>query len=222
MLDIQAEIKALAVRNTATLRELRRKHSRALQPASAAKVWRIARVLMADTGSRWIGFEIVRNHAAAFAQVDSKKLEELGHGMDSWWSVDQFARILAGPAWLNGQVPDKTVARWARSEDCWWRRAALVSTVALNTPSDGGRGDTARTLAICRLLATDRDDMVVKALSWALRALAPRDPAAVRSFLEDWGATLAPRVRREVTNKLKTGLKTPGGAHSKRNLRART
>ncbi len=33
--------------------------------------------------------------------------------------------------------------------------------------------------AMCALLVTDRDDMVVKALSWALRDLAKRDPGAV-------------------------------------------
>ena len=49
--------------------------------------------------------------------------------------------------------------------------------------------------------------MVVKALSWALRALTVHDPEAVRAFLADHD--VAARVRREVTNKLETGLKQP-------------
>jgi 3-methyladenine DNA glycosylase AlkD len=56
-------------------------------------------------------------------------------------------------------------------------------------------------------LLEDRDDMVVKAMSWALRELAKRDPGAVRAFLSKHGARLAARVRREVGNKLTTGLK---------------
>ena len=51
--------------------------------------------------------------------------------------------------------------------------------------------------------------MVVKALSWALRTLAARDPDAARAFLGAHGDVLAARVRREVLHKLETGLKQP-------------
>jgi DNA alkylation repair enzyme len=71
----------------------------------------------------------------------------------------------------------------------------------------GGTGDTGRTLDICQRLVADRDDMVVKALSWALRELVVWDPDVVRRFLEAHDDLLAPRVRREVRNKLDTGLK---------------
>ena len=98
---------------------------------------------------------------------------------------------------------------WTHSKDRWWRRAAVVSTVPLNTKARGGSGDAARTLKICETLIADRDDMVVKAMSWALRALATRDPKAVRRFLRTHGNALAPRVVREVNNKLNTGLKNP-------------
>ena len=75
----------------------------------------------------------------------------------------------------------------------------------LNLRAAGGTGDTERTLAVCAQLEADRDDMVVKALSWALRELIVWDPEAVRSFLASHD--LAPRVRREVTPKLETGRK---------------
>jgi 3-methyladenine DNA glycosylase AlkD len=106
-------------------------------------------------------------------------------------------------------VPDALIHRWAGSEDCWWRRAALVSTVALNVRSHGGFGDVQRTLAVCRLLVDDHDDMVAKAMSWALRHLVIHDPDAVRRFLAEHEAALAPRVKREVRAKLATGLKNP-------------
>jgi 3-methyladenine DNA glycosylase AlkD len=75
--------------------------------------------------------------------------------------------------------------------------------------SRGGEGDAERTLAICALCAEDRGDMVVKACSWALRALGPRDPAAVRAFVRQHETALAPRVLREVRNKLQSGRKNP-------------
>jgi 3-methyladenine DNA glycosylase AlkD len=136
--------------------------------------------------------------------------------MDNWGSVDGFAVLVAGPAWRAGVVSDREVGRWAASTDRWWRRAALASTVALNLPSRGGCGDAPRTLRIAERLAADRDDMVVKALSWALRALARSDPGAVRGFLARHGDRLAARVRREVRNKLETGLKNPKGGRATR------
>jgi 3-methyladenine DNA glycosylase AlkD len=62
---------------------------------------------------------------------------------------------------------------------------------------------------VCRQLKADRDDMVVKGMSWALRELAKRDPTAVTDFIRGEGSELAPRIRREVTSKLTTGLKSP-------------
>ena len=129
--------------------------------------------------------------------------------MDNWASVDAYCWLVAGPAWLEGRLGDGTIEHWACSEDRWWRRAALVSTTALNNRSLGGRGDAARTLKICRMLAEDHDDMVVKGLSWALRELAPWDREAAAGFLEEHEGVLAARVKREVRNKLETGLKNP-------------
>jgi 3-methyladenine DNA glycosylase AlkD len=62
---------------------------------------------------------------------------------------------------------------------------------------------------ICREIIADRDPMVVKALSWALRELAKRDANAVRRLLATHDAAIAPLVRREVQTKLSTGRKSP-------------
>jgi 3-methyladenine DNA glycosylase AlkD len=58
----------------------------------------------------------------------------------------------------------------------------------------------------------DHDDIVAKAISWALRELIVHDPAAVRDFLERYADQLAARVKREVKNKLETGLKNATSA----------
>ena len=59
------------------------------------------------------------------------------------------------------------------------------------------------------MLVDDHEDMVVKAMSWALRELVVHDPDAVRAFLQEHENILAARVKREVRNKLTTGLKNP-------------
>ena len=207
--EINAEIRALGKPNTPNVRAVRRRYSKRLKEAPAQEVMAVARVLLAGYGHRWVAYELIADHAGAFASLGERELEDLGSGIDSWWTVDAFARTLAGPVWLAGQVSDGLIRKWARSGDRWWRRAALVSTVALNRRSQGGMGDAERTLQVCSLLVADHDDMVVKALSWALRALAPHDPAAVRDFLYRNDDALAARVKREVGNKLATGLKSP-------------
>jgi 3-methyladenine DNA glycosylase AlkD len=158
---------------------------------------------------RFFGDELILHHPTALSTLTREDLEALGEGMDSWDQVDCFAPYLAGPAWRNRRIGDDIIAEWARSPDRWWRRAALVSTVALNVKARGGAGDAKRTLAVCEMLFTDRDDMVVKAMSWALRALAVHDPEAAQRFIDEHRGELAPRVVREVSNKLRTGLKNP-------------
>jgi hypothetical protein len=196
----------------AEVRRVRRGFSRRLRDAPGPAV--IAAALGLLRAPRpchtFVAYELIQQHPAASALLDERLLGRLGRGMHSWGQVDCFSVYLSGPAWRRGTVPTAVIHRWARSGDRWWRRAALVSTVALNSRAHGGDGDSARTLAVCRLLERDRDPMVTKAMSWALRELAKRDPDAVRSFLAARSGALAALVRREVRNKLETGLKNPG------------
>jgi 3-methyladenine DNA glycosylase AlkD len=163
-------------------------------------------------GEIWLAYEVLRAAPRAMSAATVRSLEALSAGMASWGHVDCFACFAGGVAWRIGRIDDQVVARWARSRDRWRRRAALVSTVPLNCRARGAtaaKGEASRTLAVCELLVDDRDDMVVKAMSWALRELAKRDGPAVRRFLKAHGEQLAARVRREVANKLSTGLKSP-------------
>jgi 3-methyladenine DNA glycosylase AlkD len=71
------------------------------------------------------------------------------------------------------------------------------------------KGDVDRTREVCRLLVGDHDDLVVKAMSGALRELVVHDAGAVRSFLREGEEVLGARVYGEVRNKLTTCLKNP-------------
>ena len=184
--------------------------ARTLRDAPAPEVLRVARALL-DTGvheARQVAFELVGGRRDVVAGLNGKAVEVLGRGNDNWASVDSFSVCVAGPAWRDGKVGDADVLRWCGRADRWWRRTALVSTVALNMRSRGGGGDVPRTLRICHPLAGDADPMVAKGLSWALRALVSVDPTAVRGFLAAHGTRVPAVVRREVGNKLATGLKS--------------
>ena len=175
------------------------------------QVMELAR-LVRGTGThegRQVAFELFEKRKDARTLLRAKEIRELGEGNDNWASVDAFSCYISGPAWREGQITDKRVLSWTRSKDLWWRRTALVSTVPLNMKSRGGTGDPDRTLMICRELVRDRETMVAKGLSWALRALIPVDRGRVQAFLEEHQTNLPSLVKREVRTKLETGRKNP-------------
>lgn len=203
---------ALSHPTVPAVRPLRQDLSRQLKTAGSGVVLDLAWEIIARSTAagnpdlRWVAFELIHYHQPAMDQLDYEILEELGSTLDSWDSVDAFALYLSGPAWRDCRITDTTIHSWAASPNLWQRRAALVSTVALNNHA---RGDVPRTLAVCRRLTADRDDLVIKAMSWALRELVKYDPAAVAHFLTEHDDTLAARVKREVRHKLTTGRKNP-------------
>ena len=132
---IAADIEALPQKTTATVRKVRRSHSRTLRAEDAALVLGIAREFVMRRGLRWVAYELIRDHKPAFESLDDALLDELGQGMNSWDCVDAFGRTLSGPAWLRGLATDALIRGWATSDDLWRRRAALVSAVALNMRS---------------------------------------------------------------------------------------
>jgi 3-methyladenine DNA glycosylase AlkD len=204
---IDEALRTLPDRSVAAMRKERRRWSATLKQRPAEDVLAVAIELFERFGHRWIAYELLLFLPAALTLIGPEMVERLAGEMRSWGDVDQFGVLLAGPAWRAGQIDDRTIHEWARRPDRWWRRAALVATVLLNVRSQGGQGDVSRTLAVCEILLRDRDDMVTRALSWALRELVVQDRAAVEAFLATHDDFLASHVKREVRSKLTTGRK---------------
>jgi 3-methyladenine DNA glycosylase AlkD len=158
---------------------------------------------------RQVAYELFERRPDARGLLRTRDIKKLGKGNDNWASVDAFSVYISGPVWREGGLSDKQILSWTRSKDLWWRRTALVSTVPLNMRSRGGTGDPERTLMICHELAKDKEPMVAKGLSWALRVLIAVDRKAVEGFLARYGDDLPALVRREVRSKLTTGKKNP-------------
>ena len=193
----------------ADLRSVVKTFKKSLAEQSAKFVYQLAIVLLDRNikECRQIAYELIAGHREARESMNVSRIESLGAGIDNWACVDHFCCTLVGAAWRDGRISDATIRRWSRSEDLWWRRAAVVATVPLNVRARGGTGDTVRTLAVCRSLLSDREVMVQKAISWALRELVEWDREAVERFMETEDALLASRVRREVSRKLTIGKK---------------
>lgn len=203
----RSEIAALEKRDTPNLRALRRRWSQQLKSDTGAHVIAVAEALEAVSPQegKWLAYELIRHHKGAFAEVSPLLAERFVERAASWYAVDALGTILTGALWAAGRLPDGAIDAWSRSDERWLRRSALVATVGRNAV----KPDPDRTFALCLRLAGDRDDMVEKAVSWALRWLAQKDRAVVDAFMDAHGEAFRPRVRREVGHKLTTGLKTP-------------
>lgn len=209
--EIDDQLSSMPHATTEELRQVRREFSKRLKDAAPHVVIELGMLLLEvpQFPYRLMAYGLIHHHPQSLYHLNAWQLEKLGRGIASWGAADCFAIYLAGPVWRDRRVPNSLIHSWARSADRWWRRAALVSTVPLNSKAQGGSGDTYRTLQICRMVERDRDPMVAKALSWALRELAKRDSRAVREYLSSRRDALPALVLREVSNKLRTGLKNP-------------
>ncbi|HOP05250.1 MAG TPA: DNA alkylation repair protein [Tenuifilaceae bacterium] len=154
-----------------------------------------------------VAFEYLQSEKSLYKSLTEEFVESIEKNLDNWLSVDYFGAIVVGCAWRENLITTEKVKSYLKSNDFWIRRIAVVATVSLNQKARGGRGDSKRTLEICRLVVDDHHDMIVKALSWALRELSKIDKDSVIEFINENRNSLHKKVLREVNSKLETGLK---------------
>lgn len=97
--------------------------------------------------------------------------------INSWDLVDGSAHHIVGD-----YLMDKNKAplyRLAKSEDLWERRIAILATFYFIK-----HGKYEETLKIARILLTDREDLIHKAVGWMLREIGKRDMIFEEMFLK--------------------------------------
>ena len=187
---------------TNDVRNVRKYYSRIYRHAPAEVMVATTEHLFFDEGYRFVPYELLFHHKGAIQSLTPHQVERFGDGLHDWSSTDIYAHYVAGPAWKAGVIDDALTSQWLHSNSVWWRRAAVVSTIYLY-------GDVEKMLRYSEALVDDHEDMIVKAVSWVLRSAIQYDREAVEAFLKRHHKHLAARVRREVRNKLETGLKNP-------------
>jgi 3-methyladenine DNA glycosylase AlkD len=96
--------------------------------------------------------------------------------MNNWDLVDTAAPYILGEHLKTR--PRQVLDDLAASEDLWERRIAIVSTLALIRD-----GEIAETHRIARKLLADEQDLIHKAVGWALRESGKVSSAALVKFL---------------------------------------
>ena len=116
----------------------------------------------------------------------------------AWWDyVDDISGTALARLWLEEpRLTKPLLKRWARGDDMWLRRAAMLCQRRLKQGFDAelfydcilpsiGSGRFAREFFIC------------KGIGWALRERSYAAPDEVMAFLREYGAQLSPLTKRE-------------------------
>jgi 3-methyladenine DNA glycosylase AlkD len=116
----------------------------------------------------------------------------------AWWDlVDETATRLVAPIRRGWPAEvDPLLLAWARADDLWLRRAAVISQI-------GSKAGTDRALlaAVLEPNLADRRFFVAKAVGWALRDLAWHDPTWVQAYVAAHRTEMAPlSVRQALKN----------------------
>jgi 3-methyladenine DNA glycosylase AlkD len=112
----------------------------------------------------------------------------------AWWDlVDEIAAHLVAPLLLaHRAMVEKDMRAWARSDDLWKRRTAILCQLGAKARTDRSLLTEAIELAM-----GDSSFWLRKAIGWALREYAKTDPEWVRAYVERLGERLSGLSRRE-------------------------
>lgn len=123
-------------------------------------------------------------------------VEELVRSRSWWDTVDGLAacanNIVAAHPDLVGEMD-----LWVADADFWVARVAILHQLGR-----GANTDEARLFRMCLARADEREFFIRKAIGWALRDYAWRNPDAVDTFVSKYRAELSALTIREATKNL--------------------
>ena len=155
---------------------------------------------------RVLGLEILYLQPVIVRDLGRDRFDRWRLDIDNWGVCDFLATRILGP-WAEADPDDRLAYLEILIGDThlFSRRLGLVSSVPLNR--DGSTYGEWTLSQIDRLL-DERDPMITRAVSWALRQMIKHQAPEVAAYVESRGDRLAALPRREVRNKLKTGRKS--------------
>lgn len=136
------------------------------------------------------GHRLYRGHQTLDALPMYERLVVEG----AWWDyVDEVAVHRVGPLLAAYPRPmGKTLRAWAKGDDLWKRRTAIIAQVSFKKQTD------TELLYACIAPSLDRREFWLrKAIGWALRAYAWHDPAEIKRYVKEHEAELSGLSKRE-------------------------
>jgi 3-methyladenine DNA glycosylase AlkD len=131
-----------------------------------------------------------------------------GNHSANWATTDAICGVLIGPLLVRYPKLAPRMRTWARDGNMWVRRAAIVGLI-----QRARRGDSLDVVyEIARRLHADREDLIQKAVGWALREAGKTDMPRLERYLRTNGpaiprTTLRYAIERFPEQKRRTLLK---------------
>jgi 3-methyladenine DNA glycosylase AlkD len=143
--------------------------------------------------------ELLELHVGRLEARDLGAVARLLREARTWALVDNLAASVAGPLVERFPRLGRTLDRWARDDDFWIRRAALLAELV---PLREGRGDFARFGRHADAMLEEREFFVRKAIGWVLRDASRADPERVSRWLLPRAARASGLTLREAVKHL--------------------
>lgn len=122
-------------------------------------------------------------------------------------SIDLVDPLAQRVAVLLATYPDRikpTLRAWARYDNIWLRRVAIISQAAFKDETD-----TVLLYDCITPSLTTAEPFLRKAIGWALREFARTNPAEVKRYLAAEGAALPPALQKEALKAAPAARTTP-------------
>jgi 3-methyladenine DNA glycosylase AlkD len=135
-----------------------------------------------------VGIELVARYRRAFTPrlLPVWKRWLAGNHAANWATTDAMSGALIGPLLLQHPALAARMRAWSRDRNMWVRRASVVSLI-----SSARKGVALDVLyENARRLHRDDEDLIQKAVGWALREAGKADMARLERYLRANGAAI--------------------------------
>jgi 3-methyladenine DNA glycosylase AlkD len=177
-----------------------------LPPLNEPQLADVARVLwqQPEREFQYAGCDLLSTHVGVMGPEFIDVVHELVVTKAWWDTIDALAAHTAGPLVRHHRELTAVMDDWVRSDDIWVARTALLHQLTYRADTDSDR-----LFAYCRLRAADSEFFIRKAIGWALRTYAAREPERVAEFLRDT-PSLSPLSIREATKGVERARRRAG------------
>ena len=131
--------------------------------------------------------------------VPCTKIDSWLNVLDNWETCDQLSSNIVTPIIVNNISLIDKLKPLAQSSNLWKRRFAAATAANIN---HGGKQFPKQTLAICKILLTDKEIMITKVVGWALREISKKTPDLVFDFLKTNKKYISEMLMKESSEKL--------------------
>ena len=155
---------------------------------------------------RSLAQELLMAHKKFLKQFDWKTGETWLEDVNNWVHCDVLSSQILAFLVLWDKSHLKELKSYLKKQGKWHRRSAIVSLLQLIRKK---QIEAKEVLEMIDQIKSDKDPMIQKAISWVLREMIRAGyKKEVEKYLNQNKSIFATYVVREVTNKLKTGLKS--------------